>query len=55
LPGSVATFLGAMLCFGLRVAAVRRGWHLPIAGETGQAVPEPYVAAGDESDAPSPS
>jgi uncharacterized membrane protein YeiH len=55
LPGSLATFLGAVLCFGLRVAAVRRGWHLPIAGETGQAVPEAYVAGGDESGTPSAS
>jgi uncharacterized membrane protein YeiH len=54
-PSSVAAFLGAALCFGLRVAAVRRGWHLPIAGEPGQAALEPYVAGGDESGPPSPS
>jgi uncharacterized membrane protein YeiH len=27
----VATLLGALLCFGLRVVAVRRGWRLPVA------------------------
>ncbi len=31
LSGPLATFLGAVLCFGLRVMAVRRGWNLPIA------------------------
>ncbi len=54
-PSSLAAFLGAALCFGLRVAAVRRGWHLPIADAPERAVPEPYVAGGDESDAPSTS
>jgi uncharacterized membrane protein YeiH len=27
----VATLLGGLLCFGLRVVAVRRGWQLPVA------------------------
>jgi uncharacterized membrane protein YeiH len=31
LSSSLATFLGAVLCFGLRVVAVRRGWRLPVA------------------------
>jgi uncharacterized membrane protein YeiH len=43
-PSALATFAGAVLCFGLRVTAVRRGWHLPIAGR-----PEPATA-----DAPAP-
>jgi uncharacterized membrane protein YeiH len=33
LSSSLAAFLGAVLCFGLRVIGVRRGWHLPIAGQ----------------------
>ncbi len=32
LPSAAATCAGAALCFGLRLAAIRRGWHLPIAG-----------------------
>jgi uncharacterized membrane protein YeiH len=31
LPSSVAAIAGAVLCFGLRFIAMRRGWHLPIA------------------------
>jgi uncharacterized membrane protein YeiH len=31
LSSALATFLGAALCFGLRVTGVRRGWQLPIA------------------------
>jgi uncharacterized membrane protein YeiH len=30
-PMAAAMILGAGLCFGLRLMAVRRGWHLPIA------------------------
>jgi uncharacterized membrane protein YeiH len=30
-PSAPATILGAGLCFGLRLAAIRRGWELPIA------------------------
>ena len=29
LPTSVAAIVGAILCFGLRFAAMRRGWQLP--------------------------
>jgi len=32
LPSSVMTLVGAALCFGLRVLAMRHGWHLPVAG-----------------------
>ncbi|MGH6956297.1 MAG: trimeric intracellular cation channel family protein [Caulobacteraceae bacterium] len=32
LPGEVGVFLGAALCFGLRVMAMRYGWRLPVAG-----------------------
>jgi uncharacterized membrane protein YeiH len=31
LPSTAATLAGAALCFGLRVMAIQRGWHLPIA------------------------
>jgi uncharacterized membrane protein YeiH len=30
-PSSAAAGAGAVLCFGLRFMAMRRGWHLPIA------------------------
>jgi uncharacterized membrane protein YeiH len=32
LPSGYATVVGAVLCFGLRVLAMRRGWRLPVAG-----------------------
>jgi uncharacterized membrane protein YeiH len=31
LPVTVVTIAGAVLCFGLRFMAIRRGWHLPLA------------------------
>jgi uncharacterized membrane protein YeiH len=31
LPGAGAAIAGAVLCFGLRLAAMQRGWQLPIA------------------------
>jgi len=31
LPSSAAASAGAVLCFGIRFMAMRRGWHLPIA------------------------
>lgn len=30
-PSAAAMIGGAALCFGLRVMAIRRGWHLPVA------------------------
>src|SRR5689334_8589422 len=30
-PSSAAAAVGAILCFGIRFMAMRRGWHLPIA------------------------
>ena len=30
-PVTVVTIAGAVLCFGLRFMAIRRGWHLPLA------------------------
>lgn len=31
LPSTATAIVGAALCFGLRLAAIRRGWRLPIA------------------------
>lgn len=31
LPSAAVTIAGAALCFGLRVMAIQRGWHLPAA------------------------
>jgi uncharacterized membrane protein YeiH len=31
LPPTVTTIVGALLCFGLRLMAIHRGWHLPAA------------------------
>jgi len=31
LPSTAVTIAGAILCFGLRFGAIRRGWHLPVA------------------------
>jgi uncharacterized membrane protein YeiH len=36
LPASAVTAAGAILCFGLRIMAMRRGWRLPIAGDPKQ-------------------
>jgi len=35
LPSTAVTLAGAVLCFGLRFIAIRRGWHLPVADEPG--------------------
>src|SRR5574340_663253 len=34
---AIATFLGAMLCFGLRFMAIQFGWHLPAARSSSDA------------------
>src|SRR5690242_29613 len=34
LPPVATTVAGAVLCFGLRLIAIRRGWHLPVAPKT---------------------
>ena len=33
LPSAAVMSTGALLCFVLRMLAVRRGWHLPVAGD----------------------
>src|SRR6516165_733764 len=32
LPSTAITIAGAVICFGLRFMAIRRGWRLPVAG-----------------------
>ncbi len=32
LPPTAMAIAGAALCFGIRFVAIRRGWHLPVAG-----------------------
>jgi len=34
LPSAVGMSVGAILCFGLRYMAIRRGWRLPVAAGT---------------------
>lgn len=31
IPATATTAVGALLCFGLRLMAIHRGWHLPVA------------------------
>jgi uncharacterized membrane protein YeiH len=40
LPSTAVTIAGALLCFGLRFMAIRRGWHLPVAGAPEQPTPK---------------
>jgi uncharacterized membrane protein YeiH len=39
LPATAVTIAGAVLCFALRFMAIRRGWHLPVAGEPERPAP----------------
>jgi uncharacterized membrane protein YeiH len=34
-PSAPMAVVGAILCFGLRLGAIRRGWGLPVAPRTG--------------------
>jgi len=53
LPPALMSIIGAVLCFGLRLVAIRRGWQLPIArplpGPTTQRHEEPGAARPDQS------
>ena len=40
LPSTPMALAGAALCFGLRMAAIRLGWHLPVARTSGHAEPD---------------
>jgi uncharacterized membrane protein YeiH len=48
-PATAATAVGALLCFGLRLMAIHRGWHLPIARR-----PEQRTQAPPENQEPPP-
>jgi uncharacterized membrane protein YeiH len=43
-PHAAAMVTGAILCFGLRVLAIRRGWHLPVARQPGRSDPGPHTS-----------
>jgi uncharacterized membrane protein YeiH len=40
LPVIPTAFAGGLICFGLRMAAIRRGWHLPVARQGGPRPPD---------------
>jgi uncharacterized membrane protein YeiH len=42
LPSLATTSAGAVLCFGLRLAAMRYGWHLPTARGQASEEREPH-------------
>jgi uncharacterized membrane protein YeiH len=48
LPSTAATIAGAALCFGFRMMAIRRGWHLPIAGPRRQSEQAQAEELGDD-------
>lgn len=41
LPSAAVAAVGAILCLGLRLAAIRHNWHLPIARPPGQSASTP--------------
>jgi uncharacterized membrane protein YeiH len=45
LPPGAAALVGAGLCFGLRMLAIRHGWRLPVAQATGDATEDTGAAA----------
>ncbi|NEX62512.1 trimeric intracellular cation channel family protein [Noviherbaspirillum galbum] len=47
LPATAMACAGAAICFGLRMAALRLGWHLPVAGPPGKPAPKPDTAKED--------
>lgn len=49
IPPTATTTAGALLCFGLRLMAIRRGWRLPLARHEGQRN-APEGAAKDQED-----
>jgi hypothetical protein len=53
LPFGLFTATGVILCFGLRIIAIRRGWHLPTArwAEEERRPPDaPHDRAGENRD-----
>ncbi|HEY1433343.1 MAG TPA: trimeric intracellular cation channel family protein [Stellaceae bacterium] len=51
LPSTAVTIAGAILCFGLRFIGIRRGWHLPVAGEPEQPTPKSRAPKDRKDDA----
>lgn len=54
LPSAAVAIAGALLCFGLRFLAIRRGWHLPVAdtsdrSDTGQHAPNDRKEDGERT------
>ena len=49
LPSAAVTIVGAILCFGLRLIAIRRGWHLPTAHLSDQSA-EQTTTRNDRTD-----
>jgi uncharacterized membrane protein YeiH len=52
LPHTVITVAGAILCFGLRFEAIRRGWHLPVADHADEPAAETHGATRRSPDRP---
>ena len=50
LPSTAVTIAGAVVCFGLRFLAIRRGWHLPVAHQPGQSATDDPHAPGDRKE-----
>ena len=48
LPSAAVTATGAILCFGLRMMAIRRGWQLPVARESGALVAKTHAGPNHE-------
>jgi uncharacterized membrane protein YeiH len=48
LPGTVSACTGAALCFGLRLAAIKLDWHLPVARASRQAADDAAAAEGKD-------
>jgi len=44
-PGTVSACAGAVLCFGLRLAAIKLDWHLPVARASRLAAEDVEAAA----------
>jgi uncharacterized membrane protein YeiH len=50
LPSAVATIVGAILCFGLRLMAIRRDWQLPVARRNERSRPASHTPADSTDD-----
>jgi uncharacterized membrane protein YeiH len=49
-PSTAVTIAGAVLCFGLRFMAIRRGWHLPVASEPEPSAPKTLASKDGKDD-----